>query len=49
MSSARESDIPTDSISDCRPDLEKLAESDLPVAEYANNLLDLLEKGDRGQ
>ena len=49
MSRAENPGLPTDKIQDCRGDLETLANSDLPVAEYADTLLDVLEEEEQNQ
>lgn len=41
-------DIPIGAIEQCRTELERLVESNLPVSEYANQLLALLDTEEEG-
>lgn len=45
MSERAGSDIPLDSLEQHREELALLAESDMPISEYAAQALDLLESG----
>lgn len=49
MSRAAKSEIPADAVEQKKDELEKLSRSDLPVSEYADRLLEIVEEGGDNQ